>query len=462
MANKCSYTKNYYDWDLGRYEPYKCPDEEYSERRCKFHFEEYAADEKNRKDLIKLLKQKVKDANKSGLPLKCIGYYLPSVDFREIMGESFSQPVYFTGARFYEGADFSGAKFLEEASFAMARFSKTANFLGAKFSESAHFSGATFSEEANFIDSTFPKETFFLGAKFLAETYFLESIFGDKVFFKHAIFGQPNKVIFDDNDLSNVSFAGSDITRIRFGDKITWRREQNEVTIIEEEWLKRKSWGEHVGKEEDVSLDLVLSVYRNLRENFEFRLKFDDAGKLFIKEMELRRKYGEVPSISDFKLKLFTLGKKLKREKSPLPEVTYHLRENCWFRRNFSLTGLYYHLSRYGESISRPALIGAVTLFLSTLFWLTQSNPTLEPHFDPSLAETASTSTFVGFREIGNATQWLKGFERSLAGFIPLLSLGGETKVGIIDYIIKIFGGALTFVLLAIALRRKFERKYTR
>jgi hypothetical protein len=107
-------------------------------------------------------------------------------------------------------------------------------------------------------------------------------------------------------------------------------------------------------------------------------------------------------------------------------------------------------------------MIGAITVFLSTLFCVTQSNPTLEPHFDPSLAETDSTSTFVGAREIGNATQWLKGFERSLADFLPLLSLGGQTKVGIIDYIIKIFGGGLTFVLLAIALRRKFERKYTR
>jgi hypothetical protein len=47
---------------------------------------------------------------------------------------------------------------------------------------------------------------------------------------------------------------------------------------------------------------------------------------------------------------------------------------------------------------------------------------------DPSLAETAANSTFVGFREVGNATQWLKGFERSLAGFIPLLSLGGDIK----------------------------------
>ena len=92
---------------------------------------------------------------------------------------------------------------------------------------------------------------------------------------------------------------------------------------------------------------------------------------------------------------------------------------------------------------------------------MTQSNPILEPHFDPSLG-TTSTSTFVGSREMVNATQWLKAFERSFADFLPLLSLGGEIKVGIIDYVIKIVGGALTFGLLIITFRRKFERKYTR
>jgi hypothetical protein len=42
--------------------------------------------------------------------------------------------------------------------------------------------------------------------------------------------------------------------------------------------------------------------------------------------------------------------------------------------------------------------------------------------------------------------------------FLSFLPLGGEIKVGIIDYIIKTLGGALTFGLLAIALRGKFER----
>jgi hypothetical protein len=132
--------------------------------------------------------------------------------------------------------------------------------------------------------------------------------------------------------------------------------------------------------------------------------------------------------------------------------------ENDRFRRHLSLTGLYYHLSRYGESISRPTLIAVITVVLSTLFWVTQSNPTLEPHF-PFFSNSTS---FVAFQMAGEPGHWLKSFERSFADFLPLLSLGGDIKVGIIDYIIKIVGGALTFGLLAIALRRKFERKYTR
>jgi hypothetical protein len=46
--------------------------------------------------------------------------------------------------------------------------------------------------------------------------------------------------------------------------------------------------------------------------------------------------------------------------------------------------------------------------------------------------------------------------------FLPLLSLGGDVKVGLIGYIFKIVGGAVTIGLIAIALRRRFERKYTR
>ena len=123
----------------------------------------------------------------------------------------------------------------------------------------------------------------------------------------------------------------------------------------------------------------------------------------------------------------------------------FESKENCWLRRNLSLTGLYYRFSNYGESISKPAIIGAITIGLSALFWHIQNNP------------TAEVSNY-NVTQIWNNTHLLKAFERSVADFDPILSLGSDIKVSIIDYVIKIVGGGL----LLIALRRKFERKYTR
>jgi hypothetical protein len=126
---------------------------------------------------------------------------------------------------------------------------------------------------------------------------------------------------------------------------------------------------------------------------------------------------------------------------------------------------LYHHFSDYGESIAKPTLIGIIIVGLSTIFWLFQNNPSAEPSFSffagskPLIAKTVSN--FITTTQIFNDTHTLKAFERSLGDFLPTLSLTSDIKVGIIDYVVKIVGGALTFVLLAVALRRKFERKYT-
>jgi hypothetical protein len=56
-------------------------------------------------------------------------------------------------------------------------------------------------------------------------------------------------------------------------------------------------------------------------------------------------------------------------------------------------------LVKIWEDLLRPALIGVVVVFLSTLFWLIQSNPTHEPSF-PHV---------VGFTQAGNNTL-VKGF----------------------------------------------------
>jgi hypothetical protein len=72
------------------------------------------------------------------------------------------------------------------------------------------------------------------------------------------------------------------------------------------------------------------------------------------------------------------------------------------------------------------------------------------------------SSHFIFLNNASNPNQWLTAFQRSLGDFLPVLSLPSDIKIGIIDYITKIVGGALTFGLLIIAFRRKFERKYTR
>jgi hypothetical protein len=343
--------------------------------------------------------------------------------------------VNFIDAKFQGEAVFSDADFRGDTDFSRSKFQGDVDFRVTKFQETTNFSQASFLGKVNFSNNEFRRETFFV----------------------LVVFEQPSRVLFNDNNLSNVSFADTEITRIRVGDKIIWGENQSDFSIIEEKWLSQTAKGEEVGR--DVSLDLVLSILRNLRENYEFRLRYDEGGKLFRKEMEVKRKYRYKPSVYRLKLKLITLGRKLKLYHGVPPKIEYKIIENSWLRRHFSLIGLYFHLSDYGESVTKPTLTGIVTIFLSTLFWLTQSNPHSEPHFQ--LIDN-STSHFIGMYQSGNLTHWLKSFERSLGDFLPLLSLQGGIQIGIVDYIIKIVGGALTFGLLIIALRRKFERKYTR
>lgn len=59
-----------------------------------------------------------------------------------------------------------------------------------------------------------------------------------------------------------------------------------------------------------------------------------------------------------------------------------------------------------------------------------------------------------------NLTHYHKSFERSILNFIPLFPSGTGIKLGLIDYIFKKIGGAVTYGLIIIALRRKFERKF--
>ena len=60
------------------------------------------------------------------------------------------------------------------------------------------------------------------------------------------------------------------------------KKDKDRFKVIEERWLEEVP-------EKIKSLVSVMAVYRNLRENYEFRLIYDEAGKFFTREMELKR-----------------------------------------------------------------------------------------------------------------------------------------------------------------------------
>jgi hypothetical protein len=171
-----------------------------------------------------------------------------------------------------------------------------------------------------------------------------------------------------------------------------------------------------------IRLESVIANYRNLRENYEYRLRYRESGQFFVREMELQRVYAT--------------------------DANSVVRKKRWLTRNFSLTAIYYHISTYGESVTKPSIIGLLILLGATLFWMVQSEP------------SRSSSNFIGFSQIYNLTHWTKATERAIADFLPVLQLGSNVEVGLADYIFKILGAVLTFGLLAIALRRRFERRY--
>jgi hypothetical protein len=157
------------------------------------------------------------------------------------------------------------------------------------------------------------------------------------------------------------------------------------------------------------TLESVKAIYRNLRENCEYWLRYDEASQFFIREMELKRKYRE--------------------------HNGFWIKETDSLKKNLSLTGLYYYLSNYGESLKNPTIMAMIIVFGSTMYWLMQ----------PDSLSKLSLS-------IGGLAPLGEAFERSILAFFQLKSDAWQ------DYLVRILGG-LSLGLMAITLRRKFERK---
>ena len=92
------------------------------------------------------------------------------------------------------------------------------------------------------------QEVYFSKVTFLGKSNF-SGAFKGLTYFQYVTFENPNKNIFEVQDMSRVSFVNTDITGIRFGDNVRWDGTDN-FQVIEETWLK----------DESVSLGGILSI----------------------------------------------------------------------------------------------------------------------------------------------------------------------------------------------------------
>lgn len=203
---------------------------------------------------------------------------------------------------------------------------ETCSFFQCEFSNGLSADKCTFSKDVEFKDSTFKGDTKFARCRFKEGLDLDGVVFKGLTSFDHVIFNSPESVTFE-GDLSNVSFAGTDISRVDFGVDVIWGGKDG-YTIRDETDL-------HDGK--GPGLKLAVSTYRNLRENRELRLMYSAAGKFFVKEMELQRKFKDDGGTT---------------------------RKRGRFKSRASLRCAYMCLSNYGESPRRLLPYAAVLLFL--------------------------------------------------------------------------------------------------
>lgn len=459
----CEYEHWYTDTKTRKYVEYICDRVSLPNNKfCKFHNDTYfqTHEDEMREMLIEELNNTVSRA-----PIYFIGYHVPSIIISKINND---RSIYFTNSKFhgdvefYDGIfkiiDFTDAKF--EGKFQMMSVDVTeifsftnttwkeseknvvefelCNLKKTNFSintvnsisfkccklDSSKFRTFTFRQNMVIDDSIFTGKVDFSDGRFCGKltvsnttfhsnTSFQYSEFSNIAKFHNVDFKEQSLVIFE-GDLTNLSFIGTDITRIKFGGNTIWGG-NDKYTIADDTEL--------VKNPEKFNLSSVLAVYRNLRENYEFHLMYEEAGQFFVKEMELKRIYFQ-DSSDDNKTKI----KKIKRY--------------------FSITNCYNVLSKYGESLKRVS-VWSLILFSAALiyffiypdiFALNEAKPIGKIDYSTKLSE----DLFFRF-EIS--------LERTLSSFFQI------NKGRLADYVIRIISLPILGVLF-IVLRRRFERRF--
>lgn len=185
---------------------------------------------------------------------------------------------------------FDYAKFLKKCILSECLFSGgKVSFIGTGFNGELSFKDTTFSHvifnEAKFSNTDFTK------SKFTTSAEFINCNFGGEIRFNYVEFKEPDKVFLQTSDLSNLSLINTDVTRLVFSENARFGIGSQRFKTYDERKLEgaiRKNL------QSEANLGELFALYRNLRENYEYRLRYEEAGQFFIREMELKRNYEEV------------------------------------------------------------------------------------------------------------------------------------------------------------------------
>lgn len=483
---ECTYNRSYFDFTTGKEELFVCKNSVWKRNKCKFHSKHYLRN-KTKNEIASEFDKLLNNAKKTGI-LKCIGYHLPTIELPKYEQEPLDVIVYFTDAKFHGKIDFTNIHFNKPISFTDAIFYETANFTKSTFSATSQFINTTFNgivnsfqftefekrtefsyakinnaifshakfNESVFYNSTFYNKSSFVNSQFkdkctFTESTFYESDFSESVFsktvsfeeanfYKHAVFNNiecGEQIQFNGN-VSNVSFLGVNIKKIKFGNQITWKKivdtgnwtkiksylnwtRNNEFKIYDEIDLETRLnnwWKLEKNKETKLSLESIKNVYRDLRENFDLNLRYETSGEFHVREMELTRRY---------------------REKHRDGKITTVKRHVIW--QHLSAYWAYNLLAQYGQSLHRPMYFAMTIILVATLYFSSNEiQGLIAAKLDYSLANIL-----------------LKSFTRSIAGIIPFDILG--TGITDVDKVLRVMLLPVSASFF-IALKRRLERKF--
>jgi hypothetical protein len=246
--------------------------------------------------------------------------------------------------------------------------------------------------------------------------------------FREVYFEYPKRVVFDGIEgKTKISFINTDISRVVFRNcsfdflydefllKNRKRLEKMLKDVEEKISSIKKSIkeGKNVDKEElgelehyrkkltreleNLTLDNVLSVIRMLRENFDYCMKYEESGRLFIKEMDLKRDY---------------LRKGGAEKRRFADKISRYVEWFAYF--------LYRIIGLYGESIARPIFWAIGTIILFGILRGLLSSPLFNGIQDPSSLTERIRESLEAFLQLSSDKSWLTLIE----GVISALNLG--------------------------------------